>query len=180
MQQQTATADVLNVISRSAFDVQPVFETIIKNAAQLCQSVLSAIYRSDGELVHLVAHDQFSPESVAAVRAAYPRTAHRYYAMKARWLGKKSLAYWDRNAPLPEKSERTIPWADAETMVLEAYGGFAPEMAGHFRHRALFIGDGGVQSIQRLARHILVEIGILGSNQPKPHAPASELVVSIS
>jgi GAF domain-containing protein len=72
LQQQTATAEVLNVISRSAFDAQPVFETIIKNAAQLCQSVLSAIYRSDGELVHLVAHDQFSPESVAAVRAAYP------------------------------------------------------------------------------------------------------------
>jgi two-component system, NtrC family, sensor kinase len=72
LQQQTATADVLKVMSRSAFDAQPVFETIIKNAAQLCQSVLSAIYRSDGELVHLVAHDQFSPESVAAVRAAYP------------------------------------------------------------------------------------------------------------
>src|SRR5262249_3567737 len=70
--QQTATADVLKVISRSTFDAQPVFETIIKNAARLCQSVLSAIYRSDGELVHLVAHDQFSPESVAAVRAAYP------------------------------------------------------------------------------------------------------------
>jgi two-component system, NtrC family, sensor kinase len=72
LQQQTATADVLKVMSRSAFDAQPVFETIIKNAAQLCQSVLSAIYRNDGELVHLVAHDQFSPESVAAVRAAYP------------------------------------------------------------------------------------------------------------
>jgi two-component system NtrC family sensor kinase len=72
LQQQTATADVLKVISQSAFDVQPVFQTIIKNAAQLCQSVLSAVYRRDGELVHLVAHDQFSPESVAAVRAAYP------------------------------------------------------------------------------------------------------------
>ena len=69
LQQQTATAEVL---CRSTFDAQPVFETIIKNAARLCQSVLSAIYRSDGELVHLAAHDQFSPESVAAVRAAYP------------------------------------------------------------------------------------------------------------
>jgi signal transduction histidine kinase len=69
---QTATAEVLNVINRSTFDAQPVFETIIKNAARLCQSVLSAIYRSDGKLVHLVAHDQFSPESVAAVQAAYP------------------------------------------------------------------------------------------------------------
>jgi GAF domain-containing protein len=64
LQQQTATAEVLNIISRSTFDAQPVFETIIKNAARLCQSVLSAIYRSDGEFVHLAAHDQFSPDSV--------------------------------------------------------------------------------------------------------------------
>ncbi len=66
---------------------------------------------------------------VAAVRAAYPATAHRYYAIKARWLGKKKLAYWDRNAPLPDKAERVVPWAQAQATVLEAYGGFAPEMA---------------------------------------------------
>ncbi len=66
---------------------------------------------------------------VATVRAAYPRTAHRYYAMKARWLGLDKLAHWDRNAPLPEKPELTIPWPDAERIVLDAYRGFAPEMA---------------------------------------------------
>src|SRR5256714_4435014 len=66
---------------------------------------------------------------VGAVRAAYPRTAHRYYAMKAKWLGKEKLAYWDRNAPLPEKPERVVPWADAQAIVLSAYNGFAPDMA---------------------------------------------------
>jgi oligoendopeptidase F len=66
---------------------------------------------------------------VAAVREAYPRTAHRYYRMKAGWLGLDRLAHWDRNAPLPEKPERVIPWRDAESLVLEAYGRFAPEMA---------------------------------------------------
>ena len=66
---------------------------------------------------------------VASVRAAYPRTSHRYYAMKARWLGKKKLNMWDRNAPLPEKPERVIKWSDAEKIVLRAYSGFAPEMA---------------------------------------------------
>jgi oligoendopeptidase F len=65
---------------------------------------------------------------VAAVREAYPRTAHRYYALKAKWMGKEKLAYWDRNAPLPEKPERVIPWADAEATVLKAYDGFSPEM----------------------------------------------------
>jgi oligoendopeptidase F len=66
---------------------------------------------------------------VGAVRAAYPRTAHRYYAMKARWMGKAKLAYWDRNAPLPEKPERVVPWVDAQAIVLRAYNGFAPDMA---------------------------------------------------
>ncbi len=66
---------------------------------------------------------------VTAVRDAYPRTSHRYYRMKARWLGMERLAHWDRNAPLPERPERVITWAEAERLVLSAYGGFAPEMA---------------------------------------------------
>src|SRR5262245_58320945 len=66
---------------------------------------------------------------VDAVCAACPRTAHRYYAMKAKWLGKTKLAYWDRNAPLPDKSERVVPWADAQALVLAAYRRFAPAMA---------------------------------------------------
>ncbi|MGE5510228.1 MAG: M3 family oligoendopeptidase [Bacteroidota bacterium] len=66
---------------------------------------------------------------VAAVRQAYPRIAHRYYRLKAKWLGLERLAYWDRNAPLPERSERVISWSDAEQLVLRAYGGFAPQMA---------------------------------------------------
>jgi oligoendopeptidase F len=66
---------------------------------------------------------------VAAVREAYPRISHRYYAMKARWLGKKKLVYWDRNAPLPEEPKQVIPWEDAERTVLTAYGNFSPRMA---------------------------------------------------
>jgi oligoendopeptidase F len=66
---------------------------------------------------------------VEAVRSAYPATSHRYYAMKAKWLGKDRLAYWDRNAPLPDRPERAVPWAEAEGMVLKAYGAFAPRMA---------------------------------------------------
>jgi oligoendopeptidase F len=66
---------------------------------------------------------------VGAVRAAYPKTAHRYYAMKAKWLGKDKLAYWDRNAPLPDKPERVVPWADAQATVLEAYRHFSADLA---------------------------------------------------
>jgi oligoendopeptidase F len=66
---------------------------------------------------------------VASVRAAYPRLSHRYYAMKARWLGMEKLNHWDRNAPLPDKPERVFTWQEAEHTVLQAYGQFAPEMA---------------------------------------------------
>ncbi len=66
---------------------------------------------------------------VSAVRGAYANTAHRYYALKARWLGKPKLAYWDRNAPLPKQPDRLIPWKDAEGIVLAAYAAFAPKMA---------------------------------------------------
>ena len=71
-ERQAATAEVLSLISDSPTGIQPVFDRIVKNAARLCQSVLSAVYRRDGDHVDLVAHDQFSPESVAAVRKAYP------------------------------------------------------------------------------------------------------------
>jgi oligoendopeptidase F len=66
---------------------------------------------------------------VSAVRAAYPRLSHRYYALKARWFGKKRLPHWDRNAPLPKVATRTIAWSEAQATVLGAYGAFSPKMA---------------------------------------------------
>lgn len=67
---------------------------------------------------------------IAAVRAAYPRLSHRYYALKARWFKKKRLPHWDRNAPLPFAVTREIGWEEARGMVLGAYEAFSPEMAG--------------------------------------------------
>ena len=66
---------------------------------------------------------------VQAVRVAYPRLSHRYYALKASWFGKKRLSHWDRNAPLPAVAARTIGWNEAQATVLEAYGAFSPKMA---------------------------------------------------
>ena len=77
--------------------------------------------------------NQVEPEVVealvSAVRAAYPKLSHRYYALKAKWFGRKSLPYWDRNAPLPKVAQRAIPWTDARATVLTAYGAFSPRMA---------------------------------------------------
>ncbi len=66
---------------------------------------------------------------VSAVRADFPRLAHRYYLMKAKWLGLPKLMHWDRNAPLPDDDDRTIGWNDARERVLTAYGAFSPDLA---------------------------------------------------
>ena len=67
---------------------------------------------------------------MTAVRDAYPRLSHRYYKLKAKWFGREQLDFWDRNAPLPEVEQRTIPWTEARDTVLDAYDAFSPKMAG--------------------------------------------------
>ena len=80
---------------------------------------------------HLSNHVE--PEVVEALRnavvAAYPRLSHRYYRLKARWLGLDKLQIWDRNAPLPQESPRLVGWDEARATVLDAYAGFDPELA---------------------------------------------------
>ena len=64
-----------------------------------------------------------------AVRGAYPQLSHRYYRLKARWMGLEKLEAWDRNAPLPEEDDRLIGWDEARETVLGAYGRFSPVLA---------------------------------------------------
>ena len=64
-----------------------------------------------------------------AVVAAYPRLSHRYYSLKAKWLGLERMETWDRNAPLPMENTRTVDWAAAEKTVMDAYADFDPKMA---------------------------------------------------
>ncbi len=63
-----------------------------------------------------------------AVSADYGRLSHRYYALKAKWLGLEKLEHWDRNAPLPDDSDRPIAWGEARDRVLSAYSGFSEEL----------------------------------------------------
>jgi oligoendopeptidase F len=73
--------------------------------------------------------DEVVDALVQAVVAAYPRLSHRYYMMKAKWLGLEKLAHFDRNAPLPGDDDRKFTWGEARDRVLHAYRAFSPEMA---------------------------------------------------
>ena len=74
--------------------------------------------------------DEVVDALTGSVKRAYPRLAHRYYRLKAKWMGKKRLDYWDRNAPLPKAPDRSLTWTQARDTVLGAYEAFSPEMAG--------------------------------------------------
>ncbi|MDJ0994820.1 MAG: M3 family oligoendopeptidase [Dinoroseobacter sp.] len=80
---------------------------------------------------HLANHVE--PEVVEALRnavvAAYPKLSHRYYKLKAKWMGLETMEVWDRNAPLPMEETRLVNWDEARSTVLDAYAGFDPEMA---------------------------------------------------
>jgi oligoendopeptidase F len=80
---------------------------------------------------HLANHVE--PEVVEALRnavvAAYPKLSHRYYALKAKWMGLETLQVWDRNAPLPIETPKLVGWDEAKATVLGAYGAFSPKMA---------------------------------------------------
>ncbi len=72
--------------------------------------------------------DEVVEALLAAVKQAYPALSHRYYTLKAKWFGQEHLDYWDRNAPLPDDVDRTIPWSEARSLVLDAYTRFSPEL----------------------------------------------------
>ena len=74
----------------------------------------------DGESVDAMAE---------AVAAAYPRLSHRYYALKARALGKPVLDQWDRNAPLETTAPRSYDWAQGRELVLASFADLGPEFA---------------------------------------------------
>src|SRR6185295_18849322 len=81
LEQQTATSDILGVISRSPTDVQPVFDTIIDSAARLCDAVYSELASFDGKLIDVVAAHNWTPAAWDAARSILPAPPTRALAI---------------------------------------------------------------------------------------------------
>ena len=72
LEQQTATSEILRVISQSQTDVQPVFDTIARSAAQLCDGTYSGVYQFDGDMIRMMANHGMRPEALEEFRRVYP------------------------------------------------------------------------------------------------------------
>lgn len=75
--------------------------------------------------------DEVVDALVSAVDHAFPRLSHRYYRLKAKWLGLEKLEHWDRNAPLPGVDDKRLSWEEGAAIVQKAYSGFDAEMGRH-------------------------------------------------
>ncbi len=106
-------------------------EHIRKSAAQALAKTFKENLRVFSLITNILAKDKEISDrwrgfhDVAGAR----HLSNRYYALKAKWFGRKRLAYWDRNAPLPKVATRIIDWNEARSTVLTAYGAFSPHMA---------------------------------------------------
>ena len=76
LEQQTATGEILRVISSSPTDVQPVFDTIAESAARLCEAEFCFVFRFDGQLLHFASHHGLTPGAIEAVQRAWPIAPH--------------------------------------------------------------------------------------------------------
>ncbi len=105
---------ILNVISRDRFieDNKRGFKNIV-SSRNLDNDV-------EDEVVDALVH---------TVDKAMPKLTHRYYKWKAKEFGKNKLDWWDRNAPLPETSDKSIEWNDAKDIILESFASFHPEIS---------------------------------------------------
>src|SRR6185369_7792931 len=77
LEYQTATSEVLNIISRSPTNAQPVFDAIAESARKLCDGYRSAVYRFDGTLIHHIAYNNWTDEGLEVLHRVYPRPPSR-------------------------------------------------------------------------------------------------------
>src|SRR5262249_7495984 len=77
LEHQTATSEVLNVISRSPTDAQPVFDAIVQSAARLCEAIFSVVWLYDGELLQVAATHNFTPQVLNKLFRMYPARPDR-------------------------------------------------------------------------------------------------------
>jgi signal transduction histidine kinase len=108
LEQQTATAEILRVMSSSPTDVQPVFDVIAASATRLCDGMFGVVFRFDGTLITMAAHHAFSPEALTAIQRGYPARPGRSTIAATAILERRILHIRDAQSgedyPHPERA----------------------------------------------------------------------------
>ncbi len=116
LDQQTATGEILRVISSSPTDVQPVFETIAANAVRLCGAVNGAVFRFDGELIHLAAYHNVGGDELAAVLRVFPVPPGRG-SVTARAISSRAVVHVEDLTKDPEHAHTLLVQAGFRTVL---------------------------------------------------------------
>ena len=115
LEQQTATSEILSVIASSPTDVQPIFDAIVQSAVRLCDAVYSAAARLEGDLIHLVAHHNWSDEGLAMAQRLFPMPADRDH-LTARAIRESRVIHVHHI-----QSDPTVPVTSRELAVSQGY-----------------------------------------------------------
>jgi GAF domain-containing protein/CheY-like chemotaxis protein len=107
LEQQTATSEILSLISSSPTDVQPVFDAIVASAARLCDAEFSAVARFDQGLLHLVAMNNMSPAETEAYRSLFPRPPGRHFIIGRAFVDGRPVHVEDVQAD-PDYDPKTL------------------------------------------------------------------------
>ena len=106
-EQQTATGEILQVISRSRTDIQQVFETIVRNAVRLCDGFFGIAFRYDGHELSIIAHHAFSPRAVEEIARSYPAPPGPESMSGRALLRREVIHVTDVTVPGPETASRS-------------------------------------------------------------------------
>ena len=115
LDQQTATSEILRVISQSHTDLQPVFEAIVRSAVQLCEATFAVLHRFDGQVVTFDAHYGMTEQEVAGSRDRFPLPTDRGTAVGRAILDRQTTHIHD----IRRDSEYGVrPWQTSFQTVL--------------------------------------------------------------
>src|SRR5262249_8842992 len=113
LQQQTATADVLKVISRSTFDLQPVLDTLVESATRLCNADHAFLFRRDGEVYHFAASYGFAADEHARINEFFKK--HEVKAVRGSVTGRTAIE--GRVIHVPDVlADPDYTWSDAQKL----------------------------------------------------------------
>ncbi len=107
LERQTATSEILRVISSSPTDVQPVFDVIVESAVRLCDALFGTVLRFDGQRIDLAAHHNLPPEGLQAYENVYPMSISRDTVAGNAILDRRVINVID------SQDETAVPWRSA-------------------------------------------------------------------